>query len=96
MHFNPCKEKFGARLKNIIVSKFLSMTPRKSANACTPHQYYSADRITRNEIGGHMARKGESRGAHMVLVGTSEGKRHLGRPRRRWEENIEMDLQEIE
>jgi len=38
---------------------------------------------------------GEGRGVHRVLVGKSEGKRPLGRPRRRWEDNIKMDLQEV-
>jgi hypothetical protein len=37
---------------------------------------------------------GEDRGVQRVLVGKSEGKRRLGRPRRRWEDNIKMDLQE--
>ena len=41
-----------------------------------------------------MARMGEGRGVHRVLVGKPEGKRPLGRPRRRWEDNIKMDLQE--
>ena len=45
---------------------------------------------------GHVARMGEDRGVHRVLVGKSEGKRPLGRPRRRWEDNIKMDLQEVE
>ena len=43
-----------------------------------------------------MARMGEGRGVHRVLVGKPEGKRTLGRPRRRWEDNIKMDLQEVE
>ena len=38
---------------------------------------------------------GERRGVYRVLVGKSEGKRPLGRPRRRWEDNIKMDLQEV-
>ena len=38
---------------------------------------------------------GEERGVHRVLVGKPEGKRPLGRPRRRWEDNIKMDLQEV-
>ena len=42
-----------------------------------------------------MARMGEGRGVHRVLVGKPEGKRPLGRPRRRWEDNIKMDLQEV-
>ena len=42
-----------------------------------------------------MTRMGEERGVHRVLVGKPEGKRPLGRPRRRWEDNIKMDLQEV-
>jgi len=44
---------------------------------------------------GHVARIGERRGVYRVLVGVPEGKRPLGRPRRRWEDNIKMDLQEV-
>ena len=44
---------------------------------------------------GHVARMGEERGAYRVLVGKPEGKRPLGRPRRRWVDNIWMDLQEV-
>jgi hypothetical protein len=43
-------------------------------------------------MGGHIARMGEKRN---VLVGMPEGKRPLGRPRRRWVDNIKMDLREI-
>jgi hypothetical protein len=38
---------------------------------------------------------GEGRGVHRVLVGKPEGKRQLGRPRRRWEDNIKMNLQDV-
>jgi hypothetical protein len=38
---------------------------------------------------------GEERGVHRVLVGKPERKRSLGRPRRRWEDNIKMDVQEV-
>ena len=38
---------------------------------------------------------GEGRGVYRVLVGKPEGKRPLGRPRRRWEDNIKMNLQEV-
>jgi hypothetical protein len=44
---------------------------------------------------GHIARIGEGRGLYRVLVGKPEGKRPLGRPRSRWEDNIKMDLQEM-
>jgi hypothetical protein len=42
-----------------------------------------------------VARMGEDRGVHRELVGKPEGKRPLGRPRRRLEDNIKMDLQEV-
>ena len=42
-----------------------------------------------------MARVGEGRGVHRVLVGKPEGQRPLWRPRRTWEDNIKMDLQEV-
>jgi len=44
---------------------------------------------------GHVTRMGEGRGMHGVLVGKPEGKRTLGRPRHRWEDNIKMDLREV-
>ena len=44
---------------------------------------------------GHVARIEERRGVYRVLVGKPEGKRPMGRPRRRWEDNIKMDLQEL-
>ena len=44
---------------------------------------------------GHVARMEEGRGVHKVLVGKPEGKRPLGRPRLRWEDNVKMDLQEV-
>ena len=43
----------------------------------------------------HVARIGEREGVYRVLVGNPEEKRPLGRPRRRWEDNIKMDLQEV-
>jgi len=44
---------------------------------------------------GHVARMGKMRNAYKTLVGKPEGKRPLGRPRRRWEDNIRLDLMEI-
>jgi len=46
-------------------------------------------------MGGACSAYGERRGVYRVLVGKSEGKRPLERPRRRWEDNIKMDLQEV-
>jgi hypothetical protein len=42
-----------------------------------------------------VARMGETRGAYRALVGKPEGRRPLGRPRHRWEDNIKMDLREV-
>jgi hypothetical protein len=51
---------------------------------------------SRRRWAGHVARRGEGRGVHRVLVGNPAGRRPLGRSRRRWEGNIKMDLQEVE
>ncbi|KAJ4431300.1 hypothetical protein ANN_19897 [Periplaneta americana] len=51
--------------------------------------------VERLRWAGHVARMGESRNAYRVLVGRPEGKRPLGRPRCRWEDNIRMDLREV-
>jgi hypothetical protein len=44
---------------------------------------------------GHVARMGEGRGVYRVLVGRFEGERPLGRPRHRWEDNINIHLREV-
>jgi hypothetical protein len=65
------------------------------------HSLYSSPnifRVIKSRImrwSRHAARLGEERGVYRVLVGKPEGKRLLGRPRRRWEDNIRMDLQEV-
>ena len=59
--------------------------------------YYTVRMIKSRRMrwAGHVARMGEERGAYSFLVGKPEGKRPLGRPRRRWVDNIRMDLQEV-
>jgi hypothetical protein len=52
-------------------------------------------KLRRMRWAGHVARMGEGRGVYRVSVGRSDGKTPLGRPRRRWETNIKMDLREI-
>jgi len=65
------------------------------------HSLYSSPNIVRviksrrMRWAGHVARMGEDRGVYGVLFGRPEGKRPLGRPRLRWEDNIKMDLREI-
>jgi hypothetical protein len=62
------------------------------------HSLYSSPKIVtviklrRMRWAGHVARMGEGRGVYRILVGRPEGKRPLGRPRRRWEHNIKRDL----
>ena len=63
---------------------------------CTPHPIIvRVIKSRRMRWAGHVARTCEEMGAYRVLVGKPEGKRPLGRPRRRWEDNIRMDLQEV-
>jgi hypothetical protein len=73
---------------------------RKLHNGELFNLYSSADIIRqiksrRTRWAGHVARMGEGRNLHRVLVGKPEGKRPLGRPRRRWEDGIKVDLEEI-
>jgi hypothetical protein len=55
---------------------------------------YLSDQIKKNEVIAASSTYGEGRGAYRILVGRPEGRRPLGRPKRRWEDNINMDLQE--
>jgi hypothetical protein len=65
------------------------------------HSLYSSPNIVRviksmrTRWARHVARMGEGRSVYRIVVGRPEGKRPLGRPRRRWEDNIKMDLREI-
>jgi hypothetical protein len=66
-----------------------------------PNDLYSSPNIVRviksrrMRFAGHVARMGERKGVYRVLVGTPDGKRPLGRPRHRWEDNTKIDLQEV-
>jgi hypothetical protein len=57
--------------------------------------YCLGDKIKKNEMGGARSMYGERRGICKVLVRKPEGKRPLGRPRHRWDDNIKMDQQEV-
>jgi hypothetical protein len=62
------------------------------------HSLYSSPNIVRvikSSWAGQVARMEEGRSVYRVLVGRPEGKRPLGKPRRRWEDNIKVDLKEI-
>jgi hypothetical protein len=58
-------------------------------------KYHSGDQVKKTEMGRTCGTCGERRGAYRALVGKPEGRRRLGRPRRRREDNIKMDLREI-
>ena len=63
---------------------------------CTPYRFIvRVVKSRRMRSAGHVAHMGQGRMVYRVLVGKPEGKRPLGRPRRRWEDNIKMDLQEV-
>jgi hypothetical protein len=62
---------------------------------CSSLNIIQVIKLRRMRWAGHVARMRERRGAHRILVGRPEGRRPLGRPRHRWEDNIKMDLQEV-
>ena len=57
--------------------------------------FFLVIKLRRMRLAGHVARMEERRGVYRILVGKPEGMRPRGRPRRRWEDNIKMDLQEV-
>jgi hypothetical protein len=65
------------------------------------HNFYSSPNIIRiiksrrMRWTGHVARMGAKRNGDRIFVGMSEGKRQLGKPRRKWVDNIKMDLREV-
>ena len=61
---------------------------------CSPN-IFRVIKSRRMRWAGHVARMGERKGVYRVLVGKSKKKRPLGTPRRRWDDNIKMDLQEV-
>jgi hypothetical protein len=61
----------------------------------SPPSIVTVIKARRMRWAGHVARKGEVRSAYNILVGRPQGRIPLGRPRRRWEDNIKMDLREI-
>jgi hypothetical protein len=56
--------------------------------------YCWGDQIQESEVAGHVARMGQMKNAYKILVETPGGRRRLGKPRRKWKDNIKMDLME--
>ncbi|KAJ4451323.1 hypothetical protein ANN_02785, partial [Periplaneta americana] len=100
---NICRKVFENKvLRKIFGAKRNEVTgERRKLYNTELHALYSSPDIIRNiksrrlRWAGHVARMGESRNAYRVLVVRPEGKRLLERPRRRWEDNIKMDLREV-
>ncbi|KAJ4443949.1 hypothetical protein ANN_05738 [Periplaneta americana] len=96
--FPPC---FGSYSTENVWSEFhqgkIAPIPSGDLRFDGQHQWLVENETQRIRLrwAGHVARMGESRNAYKLLVGRSEGKRPLGRPRRRWEDNIKMDLREV-
>ena len=106
-----CFEIFYSCLSNFITKDFISIIFGSRKDEVTGewrrlhneeiNDLYSSPNIVRviksrrMRWAGHVARMGEERGVYRVLVGKPDGKRLLGRPRRRWVDNIRMDLQEV-
>ena len=96
MAISICGQVFYFLLCSAVSGRFASTV--RSVITATSHiivvlltQYCAGDKIEKNEMGGACGTYG-GRGVYKVLVGKPEGKRPLGRPRRRWEDNIKMDL----
>jgi len=64
-------------------------------NLYSSHNIVRVIKLRRMRWAGHVARMGEGRAVYRVLVGNPEGRRPLGRPRRRWEDNITINLREV-
>jgi hypothetical protein len=62
---------------------------------CIPYPVCSGGQIEKNEMGGARSAYGERKDIYRVLVGKPEDKYQLGRPRRRWKDHIEIDLQAV-
>ena len=77
-----------------IILRRIKSSVQLNALYCSPN-IVRVIKSRRMRWAGRVARMKEGRGVHKVLVGKPEGKRPLGRPRRRWEDNIKMGLQEV-
>jgi len=77
-----------------IVAHFIYIH-RTKCNVPLTQKMFGVTKWRRMRWAGHVARMGEKRGVYRVLVGKPDGKRPLGRPRRRWDDNVKMDLQEV-
>jgi hypothetical protein len=85
---------FGPK-RNGVTGRWRKLHNEELHNLCSSSSIITIIKSRRMRWAGHVARMGEKRNVYMLLVGRPEGKRLLGRPRRRWMDNIKMDLLEI-
>jgi len=85
---------FGRRREEVTVEWMRLHNEELNDLSCSPN-IVRVIKSRRMRWAGHVARMGQEKGVYRVLVGKPEGKRTLGRPRRRWVDNIRMDLQEV-
>ena len=95
------KNKNPVTQNTLITLQIIGRAVAQAVNLWSLNDLYSSPNILRviksrrMRWAGHMARMGEESGVYRVLVGKPEGRRPLGKPRRRWVDNIRMDLQEV-
>jgi hypothetical protein len=85
---------FGPR-RNEVTGEWRRLHNEELIDLCSSPNIVRVIKSRRMRWAGHVACMGERRGAYRVLVGKPEGRRPLGRPMRRWEDNIKMDLREV-
>ena len=78
-----------------MIGKWRKLHNEELNDLYTSHNIVRMIKSRRMRWTGHAANNGERRGVYRILVGKPEGKRTFGRSRRRWEDNIKMDLQEV-
>jgi len=91
---------YSSLIAHLVIRYKVDVQRLKVISVCYTNLYSSPNIVRviksrRMRWAGHVARLGEWRGVYRVLVGKPEGRRSLGRPRRRWEDNIRMDLREV-
>ena len=92
--YSYASTQFGPR-RDVVTGEWRRLHNEELNNLYTSPNIVRVIKSRRMIWAGHVARMGEERGVYRVSVGKQEGRRPLGRPRRRWADNIRMDLQEV-
>jgi hypothetical protein len=82
-------------MRDEVIREWRKLRDEEMNNLYSSPNIFRVIKPRRMRWAGHVARMGEGRGVYRVMVGKTEGRRSLGRPRRRWENNIRMDLREV-